>query len=1486
MTKPSSSAQTHFIHLPSNSGMTYDHLQVRTPSTEVLAITPSNPQLHHLDLSVPADARTISPTDIAQFIRVRSCQRYLRLRLRARSDRYQFMRDYDVVPELLPPLLRTSGLKFERDVQEAISRHTRLVSFDGEKKRNDNERLIGELNQLAPGEALVIAQPSISARLGKWDFTGIIDFARFERNPDGEIDFFIIDSKSSPSSKLEHMLQTTCYVEMLECIFADAGLAAGQARIGVIYRGPLHEDNMISSAEAEKQAQHRQNAERYFGLDFAYLDISDKLDDLRDTVRELVTDPDSLAERVASRPFEQVPYHLDQRCDGCELNAFCLKWSAQHDDLAVLPHLTSIEKSILRRNGITTAAELSQLKAPADDSLETLVPTEGNEELISQLAATRPLGHHLNELIRRARRYRDLRGDAIDSLPWIPNSGYSSLPYTAPDHNPNLIMVYIDAQTDYLNDRLYLIGSRVVTHAHGEAVRSRSIVKMAPQPPDDAVVERDLLAGWAAETLRAVIGLAAPDENGERNAPIHLVFYTRHAQQRLLSGLARHLETIMQATPLYDFLTQLAAYDSPIVSYLEEEIRRTQNYPMICQSLPIVARYLKFDWNQPLPFRRIFHTRIFDYIGQLDEGIVPDDEPRWFTARARFGSGIPLEYAYAAWKDLQPNLETRVTDAYQQATLRNLQAFVQRRLEALEHIGSKLRPNKQTQKNSFSLPDLASFEDTAHDLAHALDEFVTIEQHVELGAWKQAHLAPPEERALAGETLLARYNDSLQDFETREAVREHRRRAELEQQMLDELHAEHPDKRMIDYKDLSSEQLKQVKRGLKDPLITMEITNEGVGCSLDEMLALSSIGEGEFIILSPRWDIDSRLSPEERAPYTATYRQLLYGRRGVVEELKVARDAEGAAERATVTISLRSQFQQFPGFLFPSWVGDKKPFRNDELYAIDTDPGSWNDMRCKLTTEGLCAGEPHTLYKRLTDQLTGPAPWPESAERGQAAFLEGLLALHEVGAFHDLEPSKQAYIGSHGAAPLLQVQGPPGTGKSYATSFAVLARLQGAMRANIRYQIGLSCKTHAATDVLLHEILKTRETLARLRAQHPDIFDTYFDPRLFDVPLYRIEPRGEPPEGVQSLTKKSKFRGAFEDYSWTIFAGVPSGMYKFARGDRKMRECFGSDLLDCMVLDEASQLTIPEALLATLPLQPEGRLIVVGDHRQMPPIIKHDWERDLRRSSQSFRSYESLFDTLLDREVPIIRFSQSFRLHRDMANFLNDEIYHLDGMRFFSTNRDTIQGLPSGDPFIDAALDPDYALVVIVHDEDESQQRNDFESDLIQPILRTLGAPHAHKLDATSGMGVVVPHRAQRAALRERTRAFTPINPATGKPADSPVDTVERFQGGEREVIIVSATESDRDYLQTTGDFLLNPRRLTVALSRARKKVILVASRNIFTMFSSDEDLYANALIWKHLLQRTCTELIWSGERLGQQVEVWGNKTIALPANGSTSPVP
>jgi hypothetical protein len=54
--------------------------------------------------------------------------------------------------------------------------------------------------------------------------------------------------------------------------------------------------------------------------------------------------------------------------------------------------------------------------------------------------------------------------------------------------------------------------------------------------------------------------------------------------------------------------------------------------------------------------------------------------------------------------------------------------------------------------------------------------------------------------------------------------------------------------------------------------------------------------------------------------------------------------------------------------------------------------------------------------------------------------------------------------------------------------------------------------------------------------------------------------------------------------------------------------------------------------------------------------------------------------------------------------------------------------------------------------------------------------------------------------------------------------------------------------------------------------MILVASRSIFLLFSTDEEFFANSLLWKNLLLRTCSTLLWEGQWDGKRVAVWGGR--------------
>jgi hypothetical protein len=146
-------------------------------------------------------------------------------------------------------------------------------------------------------------------------------------------------------------------------------------------------------------------------------------------------------------------------------------------------------------------------------------------------------------------------------------------------------------------------------------------------------------------------------------------------------------------------------------------------------------------------------------------------------------------------------------------------------------------------------------------------------------------------------------------------------------------------------------------------------------------------------------------------------------------------------------------------------------------------------------------------------------------------------------------------------------------------------------------------------------------------------------------------------------------------------------------------------------------------------------------------------------------------------------------------------------------------------------LDPDNVLVLIVHDEAESFQSNLVEASIVDALVRDV---------KSDSVGVITPHNAQKGVLKNMLSDY----------ADKvKIDTVERFQGGEADLIIISSTVSDPDYVRTESDFLLDLKRINVAISRMKKKLVIVASRSIFEFMPQDAKDYDKALLWRGISQ-------------------------------------
>jgi superfamily I DNA and/or RNA helicase len=396
--------------------------------------------------------------------------------------------------------------------------------------------------------------------------------------------------------------------------------------------------------------------------------------------------------------------------------------------------------------------------------------------------------------------------------------------------------------------------------------------------------------------------------------------------------------------------------------------------------------------------------------------------------------------------------------------------------------------------------------------------------------------------------------------------------------------------------------------------------------------------------------------------------------------------------------------------------------------------------------------------------------------------------------------------------------------------------------------------THTAVEVVLRSLAHKLGSLDQ-DPSTAEIADVLSDIRLFKEVAGG---EGPVPDGTEAIGRDDLLECLEQDLC--VIAALPSGVHRLLQGVGKPID-WSRKYFDLLVIDEASQLSLPAAVLAGAPLRDDGQAIVVGDHRQMAPILAHDWDHEPRRGAQDTRIYASTFESLRDRGFPVVGLDQSFRLHHATAAFLENHVYAADEVGFHSLNDALLPACGGLEGHVAAALAPEYPVVVIEHAEHESLKRNDTEIAILAPIIEA--ARDRLGLDAEDGMGVVVPHRSQRAALK----GLFPDLAAAGA-----IDTVERFQGGERDLIVVSATASDPEFVLAEARFLLNPNRLNVALSRPRKKLIVIGSSTIFRLVPPDMQVFESALLWKRLRYEFSAEVLWEGEIDGVAVRVSGRR--------------
>ncbi len=235
---------------------------------------------------------------------------------------------------------------------------------------------------------------------------------------------------------------------------------------------------------------------------------------------------------------------------------------------------------------------------------------------------------------------------------------------------------------------------------------------------------------------------------------------------------------------------------------------------------------------------------------------------------------------------------------------------------------------------------------------------------------------------------------------------------------------------------------------------------------------------------------------------------------------------------------------------------------------------------------------------------------------------------------------------------------------------------------------------------------------------------------------------------------------------------------------------------DIVFLDEAGQSMEPAAWV---PIMKANKVVIAGDPCQLPPVVK-----SVKAAKKGLDI--SLLEKCIQRHQQVALLRTQYRMHQVIMQFSNNEFYNGQ--------------LESGDKNSQWLLfenDKAFEFIDTAGCSFEEEPGDEGSSLQNEPEAGVL-VKHLTQIDAQlsgASVGVISPYRAQTELLKKKLRDYAFVS----------VNTVDAFQGQERDVIYISLVRSnDR---QEIG-FLKDYRRMNVAMTRARKKLVIIGDSSTF----------------------------------------------------------
>lgn len=416
--------------------------------------------------------------------------------------------------------------------------------------------------------------------------------------------------------------------------------------------------------------------------------------------------------------------------------------------------------------------------------------------------------------------------------------------------------------------------------------------------------------------------------------------------------------------------------------------------------------------------------------------------------------------------------------------------------------------------------------------------------------------------------------------------------------------------------------------------------------------------------------------------------------------------------------------------------------------------------------------------------------------------------------------------------------GPPGTGKtSQALQYLVLEQLAEKPKVQSTNPNDQSPKVNGQSSILLLAYTnRAVDEICNMLSEHEldyiRIGNEYScDPKYSDHLLQEVLDENTTLNSIKSTLSEAQ-----------IIVATTSTM-------NSRSALFNIKHFDLVIIDEASQILEPNIVGILTARQEEGRaidrFILVGDHKQLPAVVQQQGSLEMEGSDKRLDSIHlssctnSLFERLILTERAAGRtdfigtLHKQGRMHPDIADFANRKFYAKEQLEcvplahqletelaYNEESEDALDNALKAHRMIFIPSTPCKQLNI-------SEKVNTDEARIIADLLRRLYRQMDKDFDPQKSVGVIVPYRNQIAMIRkEIERLEIPALEGIS------IDTVERYQGSQRDVILYSFTIQSRyqlDFL-TANTFYEEgqpiDRKLNVAITRARKQLILTGNES------------------------------------------------------------